>query len=421
MELKRIRCFLVARIPAELCARCKGYKKLCGLPKCPILEEFRSQVNSSLKIVDKNAGGSTPPSGLIGEYGYPKVLFHYMIPPGLNGDEAKYRDNPILWSIKKEPLENIIKMRSELVSAIIAVDINRPWELYQNEIGLAIISERPVDSEVILKRYPLPKLSFDGITKPVGPRAPAEKIIVRSNPKLSQASEKIIWDDLKAENALWNLYKEGVDVYILQNMLSLGFLGKIKQRRLVPTRWSITAVDDTLSKYLRKHVRGFNEINQYEIYEGEYLSNRFLIILLPGDIEFEWIEIWHPLSIWTKYAEKPVISKVEEDALGRVSTLDGGFSAARLAVLEHLFNTKRKASIVILREILSSYYAPVGNWHIRETVRNSLIKGYKFKTNDIKEINKYASNWLKADPNYVLKESYLLEYSLKKRKLSEFI
>lgn len=201
----------MTRIPAELCARCKGYKKLCGLPKCPILEEFRSQLNSSLKIIDKNAGGSTPPSGLVGEYGYPKVLFHYMIPPGINGDEAKYRDNPILWSIKKEPLENIIKMRSELVSATIVVDINRPWELYQNEIGLAIISERPVDSEVLLKKPPLPKLSFDGITKPVGPRAPAEKIIVRSNPKLSKATEKIIWDDLKAENALWNLYKEGVD------------------------------------------------------------------------------------------------------------------------------------------------------------------------------------------------------------------
>ncbi|AFZ71048.1 hypothetical protein Calag_1339 [Caldisphaera lagunensis DSM 15908] len=409
----------MARIPPELCAQCKGYKKLCGLPKCPILEEFRARVNSSLKISNKDVNGSTPPSGIIGEYGYPKVLFHYMVPPGLSGDKAKYTDNPVLWSIKKEPLDNIVKMRSELVSATIMVDINRPWELYQNEIGLAIISERPVDSEVLLKKEPLPKLSFDGITKPIGPKAPAEKIIVRDNPKLNITTEKIIWDDLKAEKAIWKIYSSGIDIYTIQNMLSLGFLGKVKNRRLVPTRWSITAVDDIISNELRKKIRDFNEINAIMAFEGEYLSNRFLIIFIPGEGSFEWIEVWHPSSIWTKYATKPIIDKVEEDALGRVSNMDGGFSAARLSVLEYLYKIKRKANVIILREILPTYYAPVGNWHIRETVKNSLLKDPIIKTNDIREIILYIRNWVRANPNDVIEKSELL--NLKKRKLTEFM
>ncbi len=409
----------MTRIPPELCAQCKGYKKLCGLPRCPILEEFRARVNSSLRISNKDVNGSTPPSGLIGEYGYPKVLFHYMIPPGLSGDNARYRDNPVLWSIRKEPLDNIVKMRSELVSATVIVDINRPWELYQNEIGLAIISERPVDSEVLLKKEPLPKLSFDGITKPVGPKAPAEKIIVRDNPKLSATTEKIIWDDLKAEKAIWKIYTSGVDIYTIQNMFSLGFLGKTKNRRLVPTRWSITAVDDIISNELRKKIRDFNDINSIMAFEGEYLSNRFLIVFTPGEGSFEWIEVWHPSSIWTKYATKPIIDKVEEDALGRVSNMDGGFSAARLSVLEYLYKIKRKANVVILREILPTYYAPVGNWHIRETVKNSLLKDPIIKTNDIKEVIFYIRNWIKANPEDVIEKSNLL--NLKKKKLTEFM
>ena len=30
------------RISAELCVRCKGYKRLCGLPYCPLMERFRA-------------------------------------------------------------------------------------------------------------------------------------------------------------------------------------------------------------------------------------------------------------------------------------------------------------------------------------------------------------------------------------------
>ncbi|MDP8003057.1 MAG: Nre family DNA repair protein [Caldisphaera sp.] len=409
----------MARIPPELCAKCKGYKKLCGLSKCPILEEFRIKANVTTKISNNFANGSTPPSGLIGEYGYPKVSFHYMVPPGLNGEEAKYRDNPILWSIKKESLDNIIKMRGELISALLRVDINRPWELYQSEIGLAIISEKPVNSEIILKNIPTPRLTFDGITKPTGPTAPAEKIIVRDNPKLSLAIEKIIWDDMKAELAVWKTYSSGIDIYTIQSMLSLGFLGKLRNRRLVPTRWSITATDDIISKKLRKIISDFNEISEPMVFEGEYLSNRFLLTFMPGEGSFEWIEIWHPLSIWTRYATKPIISKVEEDPLGRVSTLDGGFSAARVSVLEFLYRIKRKADVVILREILPTYYAPVGNWHIRETVKNTLLKNPIIKTNDSNEIISFITKWLKTNPNDVIKESYLL--NSKKKKLTEFM
>jgi Uncharacterized conserved protein len=46
--------------------------------------------------------------------------------------------------------------------------------------------------------------------------------------------------------------------------------------------------------------------------------------------------------------------------------------AARVGVLEGLIKMKRQAKVIIIREITKDYYAPLGNWHIRETVRRAM-------------------------------------------------
>ena len=54
--------------------------------------------------------------------------------------------------------------------------------------------------------------------------------------------------------------------------------------------------------------------------------------------------------------------------------MDGGYMATRLAIVEHLYRRKRQAKAIIVREITRDYYAPVGNWHIRETSRQALVE-----------------------------------------------
>lgn len=369
------------RIPPELCARCKGYKKLCGLPKCPILESFRAQVKATVKTRGTLVEGATPPGILVGEAGYPRVRVYYMIPPGLYGEEAYYHDAPRLWALRGESLARIISLRSELLSANLRVNVRDPFTLYQKEIGLAAISVKPVESEAKLAKPPVPRLVFDGISKPRGPSAPVERIRVSGNPQLPRIVERIIWDDAPAVNAIIELYKSGLDVYNIQKIMSVGFLGRMRNRRVVPTRWAITAVDETVSRHLRLQLRDKPEIDSIEVYHGEYLGNRFVVVLKPGPGSFEWIEAWQPHTLWTKAARDPVLWRVEEDPLGRKTAEDGGFSAAKIAVLEHLASRGRRADVVILREITPSYYAPVGNWHIRETVRRALARGPLLRTN----------------------------------------
>lgn len=399
-------------IPPELCARCKGYKRLCKLPRCPILESFQAQVRTYMRLRGLDAHGSTPPSILVGEFGYPKVKIYYMVPVGVFGDNARLYEDPVGWSIRGESLANIIKFRSELLSGEVQVSIDKPEILYEKEFGLAGLSVDPVDSEVKLAKPPIPTLRFDGLTKPLGPRAPANTTKITSNPKIPLQVEKIIWDDLKAVEAIRDLYFNNVDIYTIQRLLSLGFLGRIHRRRIVPTRWSITAVDDTISRILRSKLRGRPEVQESELYYNEYLGNRFLILVKPGPGRFEWIEIWQPRSFWVRSSSKPIIWRVEENTRGEATAMDGGFSAARLAVLEVLSRVNRIGDTIIIREITPGYYAPVGNWHIRETVRRALAKPIA-KNITIKELKDVIKTKIDYNPEDLISRIRLLRNEVK--------
>ena len=56
--------------------------------------------------------------------------------------------------------------------------------------------------------------------------------------------------DASAAVALVELYSSGISLDHISRLLSLGLLGK--KRKLVPTRWSITASDDMIGKELKK-------------------------------------------------------------------------------------------------------------------------------------------------------------------------
>ena len=200
------------------------------------------------------------------------------------------------------------------------------------------------------------------------------------------------------------LYRAGVDVYRLQRALSLGALGRLRARRLVPTRWAITAVDDMLAGHLRERLRDKPWIDGVEVYTADYLGNRFTIILHPGPGSFEWIEVWHPRGLWTESSPEPLVWRVTETPRGEVSEPDGGFSAARTAVLEALEARGRRADVIIVREITPSYYAPVGNWHIRETVRMALA-GKPLRYDSLDGALNYALSRLQAGAERVKRSS----------------
>ena len=412
------------RIPASLCVRCKGYKRLCGLTSCPILDRFRAQVSSITKLGSRplELQGSTPPSLVVGEQGYPKVPILFNIPPQIHGEEARTYDHPLLWWTQRYSLKRIIELRSYLVSGILKFYVKDPWKLYEKELSIAAVSIKPADSEAKLQKPPIPHLSFDGILAPHGPRAPASNIRIVSNPKPPRILEKLIWDDVKASEAVWLLYKEGVDFYTIVRAFSLGLLGVKRNRRLVPTRWAITAVDNAIAAKLLETIKSENKVIDYiEVYNASYLGNRFTIILFPGPYRLEMVEIWYPLTIWTHNTRQPILHWIREDKPNRFTEIDGGMMAARLSVLEHLARRRRQATVFIIREITPDYYAPVGNWHIRLTTAHALSQPI-LKSNDLKEVIELLNTSLKDRRllNTIIRKSRIFDRLYTQKKLDHY-
>ncbi len=197
-------------------------------------------------------------------------------------------------------MEDIIELRSSVVAAVIKADVRSYQRLVDLEIPFAMVSSKPVDVEASLVSAPIPVRTLDPVITPHGLLAIADRVRVSSNPSISKGIEKVYGDEMKASEAIWELYMRGVSIYTIQRALSLGLLGLPRNRRLVPTRWAITAVDSVISSRLLRSIRTYNSVNDIELYRGEYLGNRFWVITQPGAYSFEWIEIWHPNTIFTE-------------------------------------------------------------------------------------------------------------------------
>jgi len=405
------------KIPAELCVKCKGYKYLCGLPSCPILDRFRniavtvSKIKSSDKIQ-----GATPPSIVVGERNYPKVSLVYNVPPSVIGEEAKDYENPEIWWGKKS-LSDILSLRTSMISSLLSgINVNNPEVLYEKEVSITAVAEKPVLSEVYSENKEIiPKLKFDGILLPRGPSLKAKDIKIDENPKVPKPIEKLITDDVKAQQAILELYNNKQSVYTIINALSLGLLGKRKNRKIVPTRWAITAVDTTLGNFMLKEIKGLDTISEIFVYYNSYLGNYFHIILFPSKYRSIWIEIWHPLSLW---ANELVVSDLSEDYWGEYDFLDGGYMAARMSTIEKLYEMRKQAGIIIIREITSEYYAPVGNWHIRETVKRA-FNNSPVKFDKLEDAIKYVNTRLRAKIN--LFEIKSIKSLITQRTIDEFL
>jgi hypothetical protein len=171
-----------------------------------------------------------------------------------------------------------------------------------------------------------------------------------------------------------NLYDRGVTVTRIQRCLSAGMFGVHEARKLVPTRWSITAVDDTLSKKLVNKVKEYPTIDEYRVYKFSYLDNLYVVILSPLGWEFEWIEAWFPGTTWNMDGASPELIGDYEGYRGRTTyaQVGGCYYSTRLATAESLAKERRQASVLALREIHPGYTLPVGVWNVRESIRKTM-------------------------------------------------
>ncbi|MBN2141750.1 hypothetical protein JW711_00320 [Candidatus Woesearchaeota archaeon] len=351
------------------CIQCKGRDPSnCGRTYCPILSKISAQRKVNLSAKQDFFGKS--PNVFVGRFGYPDINVGF-----LSVEDYQDHDNPLLWSREGYSIDQVIGLRSSLINSSFKSNIksfNDRLIAMGQEIGMA---KDPVDTEINLSKKPSFSLSFAQDVMPHGPNIKLKKARITENAKVPRAVDKAVSDtDLKAGQALGDLYKkDDIDEHYLTRLLSVGNLGVKGQRKLVPTRWSVTSVDSTLGKQFIDEVKDYQP-HDFAVFFGGHLGNYYLALFFPEMWSYELFETYVGKSTWHDSDGISVSTDYEpyDGRKGYAFETAGGYYAARLPVLEYLRKRRRQSSVLLLRFITGEYYAPLGVWVVREAVRKTL-------------------------------------------------
>jgi len=359
-------------VKSGLCIVCKGARRLCGKDRCPLMIRFYSQSRTMPLLGTKDLEGCSPPAVFVGRHGYPKVDIGPLVPPEFG--DTSIMDRPEMWVGKS--IEEITDFRFRLVRGkfrIDATDFRKSGRMVDGIQELAL-TERPVEVEANFTQKPSGRLVLDDEVQPFGPSARMERMKVGSG-RFERNLEKSFYDtDMRATEAVIGAYRNGTLISEIQKAFSVGTMGVDSRRRFVPTRWSITAVDDIIGKDMLKTTRYNETIDDFRIYQWEQLDNRWCILMMPCTWRYELIEAWYPNTTWNPLGQQIEIISSHEFYEGRkdYAEIGGCYYAARLAVNELLMAEGRQAGAVIFREAHPGYVMPVGVWNVRENVRAAL-------------------------------------------------
>lgn len=352
--------------------------------------------------------GTSPPSVFVGSYNYPKVGVGPMVPP-IHGDTSLL-DIPEKWIGKT--LEEIVNFRLNLIRGIQKIPVTETEGRYIENLQDVAMSSKPIDSDIEFHKNTIPVASIDSESAPFGPLGEIKKIKF-SETRSEKSIEKVYYDkDLKAQDAVMNLYNSGIEISQIQKCFSIGMLGQ--KRRLVPTRWSITATDDIISNSLVSEILDFDLIDSCRVFTFNHLGNSFSVILFPHRWLFEMEEAWY-----TEQGRIGFGSDIE-DARGidHPPKIAGAYFAAKLGVAEYLVANQIQAAVLVLREIRPEYAVPVGVWQIREGIREAM-KQRPFIADSLEEGIDYACKPLSISKSEWLAKGELLKL-IKQKSITEF-
>ena len=404
--------------------------------------------------VSKHFSGASPPEIFVGRFNYPHVNAGILSPNSFEGSEdmsmperwyekgfnigqVLMRRNQLIYGRFKARVKDVRKSKGDNGIGVGEVGSNKGGRFLDvmKEISMAY---KPVSTEMFLKKLPRRSNEVNRISPIITNVSPLDDAKLQENPKVLKKVDYLVGDEhAKSVDSLNELFKSGVPVSNIMKILSAGLLGLKSQRRLVPTRWSITAVDDTLSKNLLKRIRYYPELDGIRLFHSEYNGNHYEILLLPGNFSFEVIEgeikiggvgngvggVGGGANVGGVGSGANVVFWQDFERFhGRktyASGVVGAYYACRLAVCEYLERIKRQATCLFFREVRPEYYAPLGVGILREACRGAFENEYEgFAT--ISEALEMMQERMRLNVDVYRERSELLKEYGKQKKIWDF-
>ena len=336
--------------------------------------------------------------------------------------ETNNFSSPEYWFKKQASIQEIVSYRNQLIYSKFNTNIKNAPNLEDSQshsidnkkflknMALVSMASRSLDIDFKLKRLPTLRQIKEPSVPIIGNPAPLEDIKIQENPKIHTKIDYVVNDSkLKASEAIKILYRNNIEISHITKILSAGLIGLRINRKLVPTRWSITATDDTISKNMLTTIKDFQDLNDILLFHGEYVGNHYEILLLPNKFEFEVIEISSSTrGIWKDY----------ESFQGRKNYADsvtGAYYVNRLALSEYLLKIKKQCSCIFFREVKPEYNAPLGVGILRELSRSCFQKTPESFQTIQEALNKMQERITIPISNYTFNSKILKDYGKQKR------
>jgi len=338
--------------------------RICGEMGC----KKHSFMLENIKRITEFSG-SSPPEIFVGKWNYPNVYVGILSPQEYGNTEILSSQE--LWHKNRLSIPQILDLRGKLVYGRTRSNIKKV--LGKNKIISTMqevsMTSKPISTEFKLSRSIEANRENEDHTPIIKNAAFVKSVRLEENPVINKKIDYLVNDtDVKSNQVILELEKSNIPTSTIIKILSAGLLGLGNTRKLVPTRWAITAVDDSISKEKIKRIKYSPEINEIMIFTSEYLGNHYEFILLPEKFSFEVIEISsvNP-GVWHDY----------EQFFGRknyASSVTGAYYSNRLALCEYLERIQRQATCIVFREISQEYTQSMGVGVLRQISREAFSK-----------------------------------------------
>ena len=395
------------------------------MPYCKICNEWNCQEHEFQvgKVSwKKEIQGSSPPEIFVGRWNYPNVYTGILAPEEYGNTELLSSHEK--WHHLKLSIPEITSLRSRLIygrtqqhikhkpeTAISGINNSKSITKVMQEVAM---THKSTATEMILKKPIQTEHKQDNSTPIISRAAQIQSAKLQENAPVKPKIDYLVNDSsVKSTHAIQELYNANIPASNIMKLLSAGLLGLKSSRKLVPTRWSITAVDSTLSNQKLEKIKFYQELSEIQLFNSNYLGNHYHFLLLPSMFSFEVIEIsLGKGGVWQDYESNFSRKKY-------ASSVTGAYYANRLALVEYLEKIKRQCACLVIREIRPEYNVPLGVGILRETSRESFAKTPQI-FNTLKEAFNAIQNNLKQPIENYLSRSQLLKNYGKQSRLTEF-
>lgn len=342
-------------------------------------------------------------------------------PPGLYVETTRYpilqagilaSTEPLEWlSIYDHPeswrgmdRETILSMRRHLYSLVLPIDAREMQPKDHIETLQTIsLSVAPVALGVEVGTLPPRHLGSQfGSQLPTSPVVNVRSLEILSNPEISKVAERITEKDIPAADAIWQLLDYEYSLEQVVRLMSIGLLGRKKNRRIIPMRSAYKAVIDSFIDRSIMELIDRPYTDDIQLYLGRVCNDSFTIVIRPGEPRVDYLKIEDYESGCTRGTSFESTDIPTTDAKTSIYADHARFSAYR-----HMLADAKQSHIIIFHHSNQQRNRILGPWVIRAGVQEALQSSH-VSIDDVSSLPAILDSILKPTLSSWAKETPLL-------------